>query len=91
MQDQERQDGQNIVDKIIRITEAGKHLLKEEEEGGDSSDDEEPDGSEAGQAPAREEGNISNPSVDSDEPGSSGEAEQYTSEVVVSSAEYFSS
>ena len=66
-------------------------MLKEEEEGGDSSDDEEPDGSEAGQAPAREEGDISNPSEDSDEPGSSGEAEQYTSEVVVCSAESSSS
>ena len=35
MQDQEEQDGQrggqNIVDKMIRNTEAGKHWLKEEE------------------------------------------------------------
>ena len=35
MQDQEGQDGQrggqNIVDKMIRNTEAGKHWLKEEE------------------------------------------------------------
>ena len=48
---------------------------------GNSSDDKEPEGSEAGQEPAREEGEISNPSEDSDEPGSSGEAEQFTSEV----------
>ena len=48
--------------------------------GCDSSDDE---GSEAGQEPPREEGEISNQSKDSDEPGSSGEAEQYTIEVEV--------
>ena len=82
---------QNIVDKMIRNTEAGKHWLKEEEEGGVSSDVEEPEGSEAGQEPAREEGKISNPSEDSDEPASSGEAEHYTSEVEVCSAEYSSS
>ena len=82
---------QNIVDKMIRNTEAGKHWLKKEEQGSDSSDDEEPEGSEAGQEPAREEGEISNPSEDSDEPGSNGEAEQYTSEVEVCSAEYSSS
>ena len=61
---------------MIRNTEAGKHWLKKEEEGGDSSDDEEPEGSEAGQEPAREEGEISNPSEGSDEPGSSREAKQ---------------
>ena len=44
---------------MIRNTEAGKHWLKEEEEGGVSSDDKEPEGSEAGQEPAREEGEIS--------------------------------
>ena len=66
-------------------------MAKEKEEGGDSSDDEEPEGSEAGQEPAREEGEISNPSEGSDEPGGSGEAEQYTSEVEVCSAEYSSS
>ena len=56
-------------------------MAKGRRKGGDSSDDEEPEGSEAGQEPAREEGKISNLSEDSDEPGSSGEAEQYTSEV----------
>ena len=71
---------------MIRNTEAGKHWPKKEEEGGDSSDDEEPEGSEARQEPAMEEGKISNPSEDSDEPGSSGEAEQYTSEVAVCSS-----
>ena len=76
---------------MIRNTEADKHWLKEEEEGVESSDDEEPEGSEARQEPAMEEGKISNPSEDSDEPGSSGEAEQYTSEVEVCSAEYSSS
>ena len=76
---------------MIRNTEADKHWLKEEEEGVESSDDEEPEGSEAGQEPAREEGEISIPSEDSDEPGSSGKAEQYTSEVEVCSAEYSSS
>ena len=45
---------------MIRNAEAGKHWLKDEEEGGDSSDDEEPEGSEAGQEPAMEEGKISN-------------------------------
>ena len=58
-----------------RNTEAGKHWLKEEEEGVESSDDEEPEGSEARQEHAMEEGKISNTSEGSDEPGSSGEAE----------------
>ena len=61
---------------MIRNTEAGKHWLKKEEEGGDSSDDKEPEGSEAGQEPAREEGEISNPSECSDETGSSAQCEK---------------
>ena len=65
-------------------------MAKGRRKGGNSSDDEEPEGSEAGPEPARE-GEISNQSEDSDEPGSSGEAEQYTSEVEVCSAEYSSS
>ena len=87
MQDQEGQDGQrggqNIVDKMIKNTEPGKHWLRGRRKGCNSSDDEEPEVSEAGQEPAREEGEISNLSEDSDKPGSSGEAEQYTSEVEV--------
>ena len=74
---------------MIRNTKAGEHWLKEEE-GSESSVDEEPEGSEAGEG-GREEGKISNPSEDFDEPGSSGEAEQYTSEVEICSAEYSSS
>jgi hypothetical protein len=66
-------------------------LAKGRRKGGESSDDEEPEGSEAGQELAREEGEISNLSEDSGEPGSSGEAEQYTSELEVCSAEYSSS
>ncbi len=66
-------------------------LAKGRRKGGDSSDDEDPEGSEAGQEPAREEGEISNPNEDSDEPGSNGEAEQHTSEVEVFNAEYSSS
>ena len=59
--------------------------------GGDSSDGKDPEGSEAGQEPAREEGKISNQNDDSDEPCSNGEAEQHISEVEVCSAEYSSS
>ena len=66
-------------------------MAKGRRKGSDSSDDKDPEGSEAGQELAREEGEISNLNEDSDEPGSSGEAEQYTSELEVCSAEYSSS